>query len=146
MKLTYYNIDKSSHLVENFYHISYPKEILPFNTIMIPLGYTGFTFVYNNGQNAFVDGIKNNLKGLILNGQFNKSYRFNVEEEGYSCGINFKPTALHKLTGLDVSKFTNAHTSLNTVNKNLAHKFEIFFSNHNNNFVELFQNLDKLFE
>lgn len=144
MKLTYFNIDKSSHLVENFYHISYSKEKLPFNTKKIPLGYTGFTFVYNDGQDAFIDGLKKNIKGLVLNGQFNKSYKFNVVEAGYSCGINFKPTALYKLTGLDISNFTNAHTPINKINKNLAHKFELFFLNHNNNFIELFQNLDRL--
>jgi AraC-like DNA-binding protein len=144
MQLTYYDINKTSHLIKEFYHISYSKKILPFKTKMIPLGFTGFTYVYSDGQKTVSNKKINVLKDLVLNGQFYKSYEFIVEETGFSCGLNFKPTALHKLTNLDVSKFTNKNLDFNQIDPILSTKIEEICKNNNQNFEKLFQDLENL--
>ena len=144
MKLKYYDILKTSHLVEEFYHISYSKDSLPLKTIMIPLGFTGFTYVYNSGQKTTINNKTTNLKGLVLNGQFDKSYEFIVEKVGFSGGLNFKPTALHKLTNLDISKFTNKNCFFNQIDSILSQKFEEIFIQNNSNFKKLFEEIENL--
>ncbi|APG64371.1 transcriptional regulator [Tenacibaculum todarodis] len=144
MNLTYYDIEKTGHLVDEFYHISYSENALPFNIVMMPFGFSGFTFIYNNGQKAKIGKKENELKKLVINGQFYKSYNFLVEEVGYSCGINFKPTALHKLTNLDISKFTNKHSTPELMNNDFSTKFQVIFNSHNNDFDSLFNNLESL--
>ncbi|MCH3882339.1 helix-turn-helix domain-containing protein [Tenacibaculum aquimarinum] len=144
MNLTYYKILKTNHLVEEFFHISYSNKIIPFNTILIPFGFSGLSYIYNSGQNIFLDNNETKIKGLILSGQFNKSSKLNVEEAGFSCGISFKPTALHKLTNLNISKFTNKHSLTELLNKDLTRKFEVIFNSHNNDFENLFNDLENL--
>lgn len=144
MNLKYYDIKKTNHLVEEFYHISYSEQILPFKTVMIPFGVTGFTFVYTNGQKSIKENKETVLKNLMVNGQFYKSYIFSVDKVGFSCGINFKPTALHKLTNLDISKFTNKHNAGSLLGKDISTKFEVIFNNYDNDFVKLFNNLERL--
>ncbi|QOD61057.1 AraC family transcriptional regulator [Polaribacter haliotis] len=144
MKLTYFNVDKTSHLVEDFYHIVYSKKIVPLNATIIPLGNTGIAYIYSNGQKISLNNNETVIKNLIINGQFYKSYKFNVSEIGSACGLSFKPTALHKLTGLDISKFSHKYSVFNQIDKNLADKFENIFINHNNDFKKLFAKLEKL--
>ena len=144
MNITYFDINETSHLVDEYYHISYSDKILPFNTMMIPYGVSGFTFIYNNGQKTALDTKETVLKGLMLNGQFFKPYQFIVNEVGFSCGINFKPTALYKLSNLDISKFTNKNLPFNQIDENLSNKFEVVFKNHQNDFKKLFQEIDNL--
>ncbi len=144
MKLTYFDINKTSHLVEEFYHIRYPKEIIPFNTLMIPYGVTGLTYVYTKGQKTSLNTDEIELKNLILNGQFSKPYNFKVNLPGFSCGINFKPTALHKLTGLDISQFTNKHLNFELMKGDFSKKIKNLFEKHNNDFKTLFINIENL--
>ena len=144
MKLTYFDIHKTSHLIEEFYHISYSKERLPFKTIMIPLGFTGFTYVYGKGQKTCINNNTTNLKGLILNSQFYNSYEFMVDEVGFACGFNFKPTALYKLTNLDISKFTNKNHFFKLIDTELSKKFEEICEKYNQNFKKLFEEVENL--
>ena len=142
MKLTYFNINKTSHLIEEFYHISYSEKVIPLNAVIIPLGFTGLAYVFSKGQNISSNNNVTEIKGLIINGQYYKSYQFNVNVPGFTCGLSFKPTALHKLTGLDISKFTHKYSNFNEINKELSEKFEIIFKNHDNDFINLFNNLE----
>ncbi len=144
MKLTYFDINKTSHLIEEFYHISYSKKSIPFKTTMIPLGFIGFTYVYGDGQKTVSNKKTNVLKDLVLNGQFYKSYEFIVEKEGFSCGLNFNPTALHKLTNLDVSKFTNKNVKFNQVDPILSRRLEEICKKNNQNLKKLFQEVENL--
>ncbi|TXD48322.1 helix-turn-helix domain-containing protein [Polaribacter sp. IC073] len=144
MKLTYYNIHKTPHLVEEFYHITYSENIIPLQAIIPPLGFNSLVYIFSNGQKILLTDNDVVIKNLVLNGQFYNSYKLSVNQSGFSCGINFKPTALHKLTGLDVSKFTNKCSNFNQVNEELSNKFEDFFTCHKNNFHQLFHNLEEL--
>ncbi len=144
MKLTYFNVKKVNHLVEEFYHISYSKDCIPFKTVMIPLGFTGFTYVYGDRQKTIINKKTTLLKKLILNGQFYKSYDFSVEAVGFSCGLNFKPTALYKLTNLNISKFTNKNLYFNEIDAILSEKFEQIFKRNSQNFNTLFQEIENL--
>lgn len=144
MKLTYFDIHNTSHLVKEFYHISYSQKIIPLNTMMIPYGVNGITFIYSNGQQSTLNKNITVLKNLVLNGQFYKSYQFTVNEVGFSCGINFKPTTLFKLTNIDVSQFTNKNVCLNSIAKILSEKFEFIFKNHQNDFKNMFEKIEDL--
>mgnify|MGYP000126729822 CR=1 FL=1 len=145
MKLTYFNINKTSHLIEEFYHISYSEKVIPLNYVIIPLGFTGLAYVFSKGQNISLNNNETIIKDLIINGQYYKSYQFNVNEPGFTCGLSFKPTALYKLTRLNISKFTHKYSNFNEINKELSDKFEKIFKNHNNDFIGLFNNLENFF-
>ena len=144
MKLTYFDFPKTSHLVEEFFVLSYSEKVVPLEAVIIPLGLAGMIYIYSNGQNVFFNNTKKNIKGLILNGQFYKSYNLEVLEPGFISGISFKPTTLHKLTNLDVSTLCNKHSSFDKINPELANKFENIFINHDNNFTKLFNNIENL--
>jgi hypothetical protein len=49
MNLTYFDVKETSHLVEEFYHISYTKEETPLKTTMIPYGVSGLTYIFGKG-------------------------------------------------------------------------------------------------
>ncbi|EAR12825.1 transcriptional regulator [Polaribacter irgensii 23-P] len=144
MKLTYFEIQKTAHLIEEFYHISYSNKTIPYNTTIIPYGVSSLTFVYCDGQRVSTENNETELKNLVLAGQFFKSYQFSANEVGFSCGISFKPTTLHKLTNLNISKFTNKHVLFEQVHKNISAKLEFIFKNNSNNLIQLFQNLENL--
>ena len=70
MIITYFDIKKTKHLVEEFYHVCYLKEIVPFSMFIIPLGFTGITSIFGKGQTITYNKKVTNLKGLILSGLF----------------------------------------------------------------------------
>ena len=144
MDLTYFDIKKTSHLIQEFYHISYSDTLIPFKTLMIPYGVSGCTFIYSNGQKTSIDHKETVLKNLVLNGQFYKSYQFIANEAGFSCGINFKPTTLYKLTKVDISRFTNKNVYFSQIDKILSKKIEFIFLNHRNNFKNMFLEIENL--
>ena len=143
MKLIYFDIHKASHLIEEFFFIKYSETEIPLEAIILPLGFSGLAYIYSNGQKITLNSINTVIKGLVLNGQYYKPYQFKTTEPGFACGLSFNPTALHKLTNLDISKFTNKYTPFNLVNKDLSNKFEEIFKNHNNNFTNLLNNLQE---
>lgn len=145
MNLTYFDVKKTSHLVEEFYHISYSKEITPLKTTMIPYGVSGITYIFGKGQKTLNNNIETKLEKLVINGQFFKSYDFLVEEAGFSCGVNFKPTTLHKITNQDLSKFTNKNSPFHFLNKQLSTDLEDIFLTYKEDKKILFSKLEELF-
>ena len=144
MIITYFDIKKTKHLVEEFYHVCYLKEIVPFSMFIIPLGFTGITSIFGKGQTITYNKKATNLKGLILSGLFFKPYKLSVEHAGFASGINFKPTALHKLTKLNIAKITNSNISLREMDEALSLKFEEVFLNHNQDFKNMFLRVEEL--
>lgn len=127
MNLTYFDIKKGSPLVEEYFSLSFSKEVVPFQSIILPIATSILTFIYSGNQKAIVNNKEMPLDGLIVSGQFFRSYKFIVASEGFSFGISFHPSTLHKLLKLDISKLTNKHVLLQEVNPTLFDKFNTIF-------------------
>ena len=144
MNLTYFDVKETSHLVEEFYHISYTKEETPLKTTMIPYGVSGLTYIFGKGQKTLNNNVETKLENLVINGQFTNSYDFIVDEPGFSFGINFKPTTLHKITNADLSMFTNKNSSFKILNEQLSTNLEKIFLTYKENKNLLFSKLEEL--
>ncbi|WP_088322933.1 helix-turn-helix domain-containing protein [Polaribacter tangerinus] len=142
--LKYYNTGSAANLVEEFYSVSYAKEIVPIKTGIIPMGFSGLSFIYSDNQYSIQQKNKQILKGLTLTGQFNKSYLMCVDTEGYTCGISFKPTALYKITKLNLSKYKNKHVDFSSINSKLSKQFEDIFLRYKSDPVNLFKQIELL--
>jgi len=144
MNLTYFDVKETSHLVEEFYHISYTKEETPLKTTIIPYRVSGLTYIFGKGQKTLNNNVETKLENLVINGQFTNSYDFIVDEPGYSFGINFKPTTLHKITNADLSMFTNKNSSFKILNEQLSTNLEKIFLTYKENKNLLFSKLEEL--
>ena len=142
MEFNYFDIKKTSHLINEFYHLSYPDEVVPLESIILPLTFSGIAYIYTDGQKVIIDKDEIVIKNLIIYGQFNRSFKFSLTEKGFACGISFKATTLHKLTNLDVSKLTNKYLPFNSIDKDLSKKFEEIFINHKDDFENVLENLE----
>ncbi|EDP70235.1 hypothetical protein FBALC1_11897 [Flavobacteriales bacterium ALC-1] len=112
MTLKYFDTDNLSPIVEELFHLSFSKDTVPFESTILPICSTNITYIYSNCQSAIFKGNKMPLCDLIVTGQFYESYQFKVKKEGHSYGITFHPTALHKITQLDIHKIKNKHLPL----------------------------------
>ena len=115
MQLNYFNTDGLNHLVEEIFQLSFSKDDIPFSTTIVPVCLVSITHIYNDKQFADFNKKIFPLKGSTLTGQFYGTYNLNVNEPGSSFGVTFHPTALHKLTNLDISTFSNKHVPLQTI-------------------------------
>ena len=144
MTLKYYNTGGVNSLIEEFFHLTFDESDLPFESKVLPICSPTITYIYNN-QHRFLYKKKQTLcNQLILTGQFYDSYQFLVEEKGHSYGISSKPTALYKLTKLDVSKIKNKHVQLSKFSKDLHDILNPIFLKYENDIPKLSQNLKKV--
>jgi AraC-like DNA-binding protein len=132
MNLNYYDTTGVEHLVENYFELSFSEESVPFQSTILPLALTNFTYIFSGNQFALVDGSKIPLERLIVSGQFFRSYKFFVNSEGRSFGVSFHPTALYKLLGIDISRLTNKHVPLYEVHQDFHDKLSPLFKSYNN--------------
>lgn len=141
MKLKYYDTFEVENLIQEFYTLSFSEKVVPFTSEIIPFGFNGLTYIYSKGQTARINKEEKVLKNLIFSGMFYKSYQFSVNEAGFSCGINFTPTTFYKLTGLDLSKFTNKQTALKEVSVKLNSSLSNIFETNKENPEKLFEQI-----
>ena len=132
MILTYFENEKASPLVEEFYELLCGKECIPFKTPILPLGQTNITYVFSKGQKALINAKEIPLFGLMVSGQFYKSYQLISNQEGSSFGMSLHPTALHKILNTDISKLENKHVPLSKINKECFAKLNPIFSTYTN--------------
>ena len=132
MILTYFENEKTSPLVEEFYELLSDKECIPFRTPILPLGQTSITYVFNKGQKALINSKEIPLYGLMVSGQFYKSYQFISDQEGTLFGMSLHPTALHKILNTDISKLENKHVPLAKINKECCVKLDSIFNAYTN--------------
>ena len=144
MTLKYYDTSATSNLVGEFYSITYSDKIIPFKTTIIPMAVSGIAFVYSGNQYTIKSNHKQQLKELTLFGQFDKSHQIFADSFGFCCGISFKPTALFKLTNLNISKLTNSYFPFENLNIKLSKRFKIIFSKYKNTPEILFKKLSIL--
>lgn len=129
MNLTYFDTKEGSPLVEEYFSLSFSKNSVPFQTTILPIATSLLTYIFSGNQKAIANNKVMPLDGLIVSGQFFRSYKFNVESEGYSFGISFHPSTLHKLLKIDISKLSNKHVLLKQVDKDLFDLFNPIFIN-----------------
>ena len=128
MELTYFDTKGASHLLEEIFQLSFSEEDLPFRTTIVPVCLVSITHIYANNQYAIFGKEKFPLIESTLTGQFYGTYDLIAEESGDSFGCTFHPTALHKLTNLDISTFSNSHTPLNHICEILYNKLNPIFN------------------
>ncbi|WP_179345704.1 helix-turn-helix domain-containing protein [Winogradskyella ursingii] len=144
MTLKYYDTNSLSHLAFEIFSLCFSEKVLPFESHVLPNCNTSLTFIYGKKQSVTSKKQETKLNGLMLTGQFYKSYEFSVKETGTSFGIILKPTALYKLTKQDISQINNKHLPLLDFSKMLHEILNPIFVKHENNFDNLYHSLCKM--
>lgn len=132
MKLTYFDNQSTSPLVEEYYELLCEKECIPFESTILPLGQTHITYIFSETQKSIIRSKEVPLIGLMVSGQFYKSYQFLSAKEGYSFGMSLHPTALHKILNIDISKLENKHIPLEKVNLDCFQRINPIFQEYKN--------------
>ena len=144
MNLTYFDTKKVSPLVEEYFSLSFSKEVVPFQSTILPIATSILTCIYSGDQKAVVNNKEISLDGLILSGQFFRSYQFEVKSEGFSFGISFHPSTLHKLLNINISKLTNKHVLLKEIHPTFFKQLNPLFLSYNDDPNKLTSELNRL--
>ena len=112
MNLEYFDNQKVLHLVEEYFQLSFYEDDLPFNSTILPIGLTHLFYIGTGIQKVIIENIEMPLSGLMVTGQYFRSYKFFTNTITSSIGISLHPTALHKLLNIDISKLENRHVPL----------------------------------
>ncbi|MCB8964357.1 MAG: AraC family transcriptional regulator [Bacteroidales bacterium] len=72
-----------------------------------PLGHPVIQFHLKNNINTFFSNYEFPVEEVMIVGQLSKFAKINNTEQSAMIGVNLKPTALHKLIGGSMSKFTD---------------------------------------
>ena len=127
MEFNYIATQDKNGFVKNLFKLSFVNDDTPFSTIIIPVGFTSFAYLFNDGQTSFLGDKEIKLKGLIITGQCYGAYNYFVNKSGLTYGIELHPTALYKIFNTDISKFTNKHTAFKEINEDLDCSFSKIF-------------------
>jgi AraC-like DNA-binding protein len=146
MEFVYLNKKDSRGLVRDLFKLSFTKEDLPFETIILPLGFTTITFIFNKQQNTLFKGNENPIKGLTVTGQFYGTYNYFVNDESSNLGIRLEPASLYKILNTDISLFTNKHILFEEINSKLAEKFEPLFTQNKDNLLKFEETIIEFIE
>lgn len=128
MTLTYFD-NNVPHLVEEYYQLSFSEESVPFQSTVLPVGYTHLTHLFYGDQKAILNKKEMPLKNTIISGQFFRSYQLHCLSKSMSFGISFHPTALFKILNTDISVLENKHTSLLEFHSEFHDKIVTIFEN-----------------
>lgn len=130
MEFRYLDGLREHPLIDHFYILKITESDLPFTSLIVPIGHTNVTYIFSE-KNQFYDlgDTTLALKDLILTGQITGHYQFRVLSESENLGFAFKPTSLYKVLDMDVSKFSETHTSISKISSFLSEKFEAIFKN-----------------
>lgn len=116
MELKYYDIIKSSDLLQEIYYLSFTESDLPFNSVLLPICTSNINYIFHEGQYATIKGKKMSLKKLMISGQFSSAYEINTIKPGFSFGVSLHPTALYKITNQNINHLNNSFHSLKDIN------------------------------
>jgi AraC-like DNA-binding protein len=117
MNHKYFESNEVTHLIEKYFYLSFSENDLPFKSTVLPIGLTHLFYIGTGSQKVTVNGNETLLNGLMITGQYFRSYNFSTNSITTSLGANLHPTALHKLLNIDVSKLKNTHAPLLQINK-----------------------------
>ncbi|MBO6607036.1 helix-turn-helix domain-containing protein [Psychroserpens sp.] len=115
-------------LIEEYYQLSFSNGSIPFESTILPQGFTHITHLYFGDQKAIINENKTILKDTIISGQFSRSYHFKCNSEAMSFGMSFHPTALYKLLNTNISKLDNKHLNLKTFHPKFEKKISTIFN------------------
>ncbi|MEM5564475.1 helix-turn-helix domain-containing protein [Psychroserpens sp. AS72] len=141
MTLTYFD-NNVPNLVEEYYQLKITEESAPFNSAILPLGFTHVTHVFYGKQKAVLNKKEMPIKGTTISGQFFRSYQFLGQTKSLSFGISFHPTALFKILNTDISKLDNKHTSLESFHPVFYKRIKPVFENYSKP-EDIVKNLNK---
>ncbi len=142
---TYFPSTQVPHLVEEYFHIAFDEGDIPIKSTILPIGLTHLFYIGTGEQKVTVDGAETLLKGLMITGQYFRSYDFSTNSITASIGANLHPTALHKILNIDISELINTHVPLAQINKTFHDKLlPIFEDSKDSN--ELICNLNSFFK
>ncbi|UAM99201.1 helix-turn-helix domain-containing protein [Polaribacter litorisediminis] len=144
MHYTYFSGTEVPHLIEGYFYLSFDEEDIPFKSAILPIGLAHIFYIGTGTQKVFVNGDETLLKGLMVSGQYFRSFKFTTNSITTSIGANLHPTALHKLLNIDVSELENIHTPLAQINNTFHHKLLPIFEE-SKDFNELILNLNSFF-
>jgi AraC-like DNA-binding protein len=145
MILKYFDTTHLNHVVEELFSLSFDESDIPFESTVLPISCISVTNIYGKNQSVVFKNQKTVLNGLVITGQFYQSYQFSVNSKGHSYGISFHPTAIHKLTKIDVSKLTEKHLPLIEVSKSLYDLINPIFIKYQDDILKLTKTLKKIF-
>jgi AraC-like DNA-binding protein len=112
MNLEYFDTTKVNHLIEEYFHISFDKEDTPFTSRVLPIGLTHLFYIGSGKQKVIFDNREMPLEGIMITGQYSRSYNFFTNSITSSVGVSLHPTALYKLLNTDISHLENSHVQL----------------------------------
>lgn len=144
MNYIYFSSSKVSHLIEEYFFLTIDKQDIPFKSAILPVGLAHLFYIETGTQKVYFNGDETLLKGLMVSGQYFRSFKFTTNSFTTSIGVNLHPTALHKLLNIDVSELKNTHTPLAQINNTFHNKLlPIFEESKDSN--ELIHNLNSFF-
>ncbi|WP_452229391.1 MULTISPECIES: helix-turn-helix domain-containing protein [unclassified Lacinutrix] len=130
MQLTYFENEKTSPLVDQYFELLFGKDAIPFQSTILPSGNSIITYIFTPGQKAIVKNKEIPLNKLTLSGLFYQSYKLAVNELGTSFGITLHPTALHKILNIDVYQIKNKHIPLHEISVDFSKKLNNIFQDY----------------
>lgn len=133
-------------LVKNLFWLTFSKEDLPFETIILPLGFPSIAYIFSNKQEILFKNKKAAIKELVITGQFYGTYDFFVNDVSTNIGLLLHPTSLYKILNTNISTLTNKITLLSEINKDLAEKFEHIFKSYKDDLPNYEEKIIKLVE
>ncbi|MDD7915953.1 helix-turn-helix domain-containing protein [Polaribacter ponticola] len=119
----------SRNLVKNLFKLTFSKNDLPFESIILPLGFPSLAYIFSNTQEIDFKGKKSSIKGSVITGQFYGTYDFSVKDESTNIGIILHPTSLYKIFKTDISFLTNKITPIEEFNLKISKELSSIFLN-----------------
>lgn len=115
MKLEFFDTSDVAHLIEEYFHLSFSEEDIPFTSRVLPIGLTHLFYIARGSQKVIVDNTEMPMQGLMIAGQYFRSYEFYTNSITSSVGVSFHPTAMYKLLNTGISDLENTHINLNKI-------------------------------
>ena len=128
MKLEFFDNTAVAHLIEEYFHLAINKDDIPFRSRVLPIGLTHLFYIGKGTQQVVVDTIERPMKGLMIAGQYFRSYEFYTNTITSSIGVSLHPTALYKLLNTDISTLENTHINLKKIHPKFHDKIYPIFN------------------
>ncbi|MBQ0768508.1 MAG: AraC family transcriptional regulator [Bizionia sp.] len=106
-------------LIHEYFEIGFSNSVIPFQSKILPVAMPTISFIKKGVLEAKTSDKDYNLEGIILTGQFFRSYSIEANEAYKGVGITLHPTTLYKLLDRDISKLSNKHLALEDVSISL---------------------------
>ena len=132
--MDYNFIDKKDHrsLIAHLYSLKLSENILPFESIILPLGFPAFTNILSKTQEITYKNKTTAIKGLVITAQYYGTYNFFSNDKTHNIGIVLHPTSLYKIFNIDISLLTNEHFLMKNINLEIANELEAIFLKYKN--------------